>query len=358
MNAKSDPDRPKGRLSRLAGAVTGRVVETIDPDIVVDNLDIDHVVDRIDVNRVLDRVDVDRLLERVDVNELLDRVAVDELLDRVDVDALLDRVDVDRLLDRVGVDALLERVDWDRVLARVDLEAAVRRAGVPEIVAESTGRMAGSALDLVRRQMVGLDIVVDRIVARLMRRDLATLPVGPEARTSSDLGQNTRPGVTGHYAGAVSRAAAISLDVGLIFALFTLGVAGLDLLARFFAGLSLADDRSGFWWVVALVLWAFIYVIVSLTIAGRTPGKGIVGLRVVLADGSILSGRHALARTLVFPLSAALVGLGFLGIVFGKHHRALHDVIAGTAVVYEWGGREAQVPGPLAAFLARKTGAI
>lgn len=349
MNPKADPDRPKGRLSRLAGAVTGRVVETIDPAVVVDNLDIDHVVDRIDVNRLLDRVDVDRLLQRVDVNDLLDRVAVDELLDRVDVD---------RLLDRVGVDALLERVDWDRVLARVDLEAAVRRAGVPEIVAESTGRMAGSALDLVRRQLVGLDILVDRIVARILRRDVSTQPVGPGDLATSGSRPDGRPGVTGHYAGAVSRAGAVSLDVGLIFALFTLGVAGLDLLARFFAGLSLADDRSGFWWVAALVGWAFLYVIVSLTIAGRTPGKGVVGLRVVSADGSILSGRQALVRTLVFPLSAAVFGLGFLGIVFGHHHRALHDLIAGTAVVYEWGDREAQVPGPLSAFLARKTGAI
>lgn len=349
MNAKADPDRPKGRLSRLAGAVTGRVVETIDPDVVVDNLDIDHVVDRIDVNRLLDRVDVDRLLQRVDVNDLLDRVAVDELLDRVDVD---------RLLDRVGVDALLERVDWDRHLAGVDLEAAVRRAGVPEIVAESTGRMAGSVLDLVRRQLVGLDIVVDRIVARILRRDVSIQPVGPGDLAKSDSSADGRPGVTGHYAGAVSRAGAVSLDVGIIFALFTLGVAGLDLLARFIAGLSLADDRSGFWWVAALGGWAFIYVIVSLTIAGSTPGKGIVGLRVVSADGSILSGRHALVRTLAFPLSAVVLGLGFLGIVFGHQHRALHDLIAGTAVVYEWGGREAQVPGPLSAFLDRKTGSI
>jgi hypothetical protein len=55
----------------------------------------------------------------------------------------------------------------------------VRRAGVPEIVAESTGRVAGSALDLARRQLAGLDVVVDRVVTRLLRRDPATQPVGP-----------------------------------------------------------------------------------------------------------------------------------------------------------------------------------
>lgn len=167
-NAQSK--RAKGRLSRLAGAVTGRVVETLDPDAVIDHIDVDHVLDRVDVDKFLDRVTVDRLLDRVDV---------DHLLDRVDVDRLLDRVDVDRLMDRVDVNRLMARVDFDAVLDSVDLEAAVRRAGVPDIVAESTGRMAGSALDLARRQLVGLDMVLDRVVNRLLTRDPAVQPLGP-----------------------------------------------------------------------------------------------------------------------------------------------------------------------------------
>jgi hypothetical protein len=146
------PAKPKGRLGRLAGAVTGRVVETLDPDTVIDH---------------------------VDVNKLLDRVDIDRLLDRVDVDRLIDQVDIDRLMDRVDVNRLLARVDVDALLQKVDLEAAVRRAGVPEIVAESTGQMAGSALDLARRQLVGLDVVLDRTLDRLLRRDPATQPLGP-----------------------------------------------------------------------------------------------------------------------------------------------------------------------------------
>lgn len=144
--------RRKGPLSRLAGAVTGRVVDVVDPD---------AVIDQVDVNHLLERVDIDRLLERVDVN------------------ALLDRVDIDRLMDRVDVNRLVGRVDVDALLQNVDLEAAVRRAGIPEIVAESTGEVAGSAIDLVRRQLVGLDIVADRLVNRILRRDPATQPTGP-----------------------------------------------------------------------------------------------------------------------------------------------------------------------------------
>jgi hypothetical protein len=171
------PAKGKGRLSRLASAVTGRVVETIDPDAVIEHVDVDQLLERIDANRLLDRVEV---------NQLLDRVDVDALLDRVDIDRLLDRVDIDRFLDRVDVNKLMARVDVDAIVANVDLEAAVRRAGVPEIVAESTGQVAGSALDLARRQLAGLDVVVDRIVTRLLRRDPAEMPLGPPRLVSEN----------------------------------------------------------------------------------------------------------------------------------------------------------------------------
>jgi hypothetical protein len=153
--------KQKGRLSRLAGAVTGRVVETIDPD---------TVVDHVDLNKLLERIDVEKLLDRIDVDRLLDRVSVDRLLDHVDVNRLLDRMDVNSLVDRVDPNRLLAHVDFEAILDNVDLEAAVRRAGVPEIVAESTGRVAGSALDLARRQIAGLDLVVDRLIDRLFGR--------------------------------------------------------------------------------------------------------------------------------------------------------------------------------------------
>jgi hypothetical protein len=133
----------KRLLGRVAGAVTEKVVVTVDPDIV---------------------------LEHVDLNVLLSRV---------DLDAVLARVDMDALLARVDLNALLADVDVDALLRDVDLEALVRRSGIPDIVAESTYSMAGSALDLARRQLVGLDVVVDRIVDRLMRRSEDERREGP-----------------------------------------------------------------------------------------------------------------------------------------------------------------------------------
>jgi xanthosine utilization system XapX-like protein len=46
---------------------------------------------------------------------------------------------------------------------------------------------------------------------------------------------------------------------------------------------------------------------------------------------------------ITWPLSLLALGLGFLGIVVGREHRALHDVLAGTAVAYAWDARAASI---------------
>jgi hypothetical protein len=129
---------------------------------------------------VVQSIDPEDLVESVDVNALLDRVDVNALLSRVDVDALLDRVDVDALLDRIDVNALLDRAD---------VNAVARRAKIGELVAESTGDVAGSALDTGRRQAVALDTLLARAVDRVLGRDPETLPQGPPALT--DTGDET-----------------------------------------------------------------------------------------------------------------------------------------------------------------------
>jgi hypothetical protein len=107
------------------------------------------------------------------------------VLDRVDVDALLDRADIDALLDRVTVQALLDRIDVDDLVSRVDVNAVARRAQIGELVAESTGDVAGSALDLGRRQAVALDTLLARALDRVLGRDSDAMPPGPPALTET-----------------------------------------------------------------------------------------------------------------------------------------------------------------------------
>ena len=170
------------------------------------------------------------------------------------------------------------------------------------------------------------------------------------------MSSGTRLRITGYYAGVVSRAVAAALDFAIAIGIFTAMLAGFDLLSRVVFGGSIAGSRSVPAYVIALVIWAFLYMWASLAVAGRTIGKGIVGLRVVRADGSALTVRQALARTLAYPISFAILGLGLVGIVIDRYHRALHDLLAGTVVVYDWGGRAAEIPGPLSDFLARRAG--
>jgi uncharacterized RDD family membrane protein YckC len=91
-----------------------------------------------------------------------------------------------------------------------------------------------------------------------------------------------------------------------------------------------------------------------LTLTGKTIGKTLIGLKVVSRSGDPLGPGAAAVRMLFFPLSFALFGLGFLGILVGRERRALHDVIAKTAVVYDWGDRPAEMPAPLTRYLERK----
>ena len=257
---------------------------------------------------------------------------------------------------------LLARVDVEAFLSTVDLEAIVRRSGVPEIVAESTGKVAGSALDLARRQLVGLDVLVDRVVDRGVDRVLTLVgrePIprrnGPplldvEGPVSADGPRRT---VTGHYAGSLSRAAAVGLDAFAIVSGYTLGYSGLDKLSAVFLNRPLSGDYGAPLAASLLVVWGFVYVFGSLAVAGRTLGKAIVGLRVTDRSGRPLGVRQAAVRTLMLPVSTALLGLGFGLAVVQRDNRALHDLIARTSVVYDWGERSVQLPGPLSDFIAR-----
>jgi uncharacterized RDD family membrane protein YckC len=298
----------------------------------------------------------DRVLDFVDPNLVLDHVDVDALLEKVDVNALLDRVDVNRLLERVDPNALMDRVDVDALMDRVDIQAVVERAGIPEIVAESTGRLTGSALDMFRRPIVGLDEIVFRGANRAIGRHPKDLPEGPgELISWVDERVVKEGGKTGRYAGPLTRLLAVIFDSMVVSFGFTLVVAAIVFLIRLFEPSFEIPEGSGLFYGIALGVTSFFYLWISYAVFGKTIGKMFVGVRVVSSDGSIvLKGRQPLIRVLTYPLSFAIFGLGLLGVVFNPHRQAWHDRFARTAVVYDWGSRTATMPTPLADYLARK----
>jgi uncharacterized RDD family membrane protein YckC len=66
---------------------------------------------------------------------------------------------------------------------------------------------------------------------------------------------------------------------------------------------------------------------------GQTPGKMLLGIRVVKTDGSALTTIDAIVRTLGYTLNWILLGFGWLLTFWDKNHQGLHDRIAGTYVV-------------------------
>jgi uncharacterized RDD family membrane protein YckC len=151
-------------------------------------------------------------------------------------------------------------------------------------------------------------------------------------------------GLQGTYAGFVTRFAGFLVDIVTIAVLFTLGGHVVDYIVSALRGPSFsfttdAPELTG----LVLLIWIFVYCAYPLAVSGRTFGMAVVGLRAVRRDGTELGGWHAVIRVLVFPLSFALFCFGFLLILLRRDRRALHDLIAGSAVVYSWNARAARL---------------
>ena len=153
----------------------------------------------------------------------------------------------------------------------------------------------------------------------------------------------------GCYAGSVSRFTAYVIDLAVSAGLFALGLAGTSLVAQVVTGHQVNWNRTNVIVAVIFALWEFYYFAHSWAVGGRTFGMAVLGLQVVRADGKVLDPWRGVLRALVFPLSFLLLGAGFLGILVQREHRALHDLIAGTAVIYAWDARAARLR-----FLARQ----
>ena len=125
--------------------------------------------------------------------------------------------------------------------------------------------------------------------------------------------------------------------------MFELVLAAVSFAASVLTGTSIHWNKGNLWVVLAFFAWEFFYYAYFWTASGKTPGMVLLGVQVVGQDGSQVGTKRGLVRTLAFPLSFLLLGLGFLGILLGRDRRALHDVIAGTAVVYAWDVQEARL---------------
>jgi uncharacterized RDD family membrane protein YckC len=139
-------------------------------------------------------------------------------------------------------------------------------------------------------------------------------------------------GVAGARAGFVSRLAALIADMIILWA----GLHGTvwllrtnaQALRRFAPPVSLAAVL-----LVCSPLIAGLYKIAFWRLWGQTPGKWLLGIRVVAVGGGRVGIGRAAIRVVGYVVSALPFYLGFLW-VLGPERRGFHDYLAGTAVVY------------------------
>jgi uncharacterized RDD family membrane protein YckC len=84
---------------------------------------------------------------------------------------------------------------------------------------------------------------------------------------------------------------------------------------------------------ILVLIWTFGYLIFFWTSSGATPGKMIMGLKVVTVEGGKLTIGKAVLRIIGYFVSAIIVYLGFLWVIWDKDKQGWHDKIAGTYVV-------------------------
>ena len=147
----------------------------------------------------------------------------------------------------------------------------------------------------------------------------------------------------GHYAGAISRLLAIIADVFIAWWTLLLILAGTNAAISLVSGHSIKWSNYQIVGLVIVVIWYPVYFAYQWSLSGKTLGMALFGLRVVTAEGATISARQALVRTLCLPISIVVFGLGLFGIVLRTDHRAWHDRMAKTCVVYDWDARAARL---------------
>lgn len=92
-----------------------------------------------------------------------------------------------------------------------------------------------------------------------------------------------------------------------------------------------------------------VYLAVGWWISGRTPGKQVVGLRVVDVSGTSVG----LGRSIARAVACLLFPLGFLWTAFSMRQASVQDLLLNTAVIYDWESHLAPPPRIAASPVAR-----
>ena len=279
------------------------------------------------VRRVAEATGVDRAVEAATEEAIVRAVespAVERALVRVlqgpaveeAMKGALDSPAVERALVEALDSELVDTV-WQRLLASDEAQELVERiAEAPEIRAAVAAQSMGLLEDIarqIRRVARRLDDAVERLARRLVMR---------ERRTEAT-----------DRAGLVTRGLAVTLDVGVLNAVFF----AVSVVVALVASIVLPGDATAPVLAVGLGVWLIAgsaYLTFFWALAGQTPGMRFMDIRVEAGGSPELGARVAFRRLVGTWLAAIPLGAGFLGILFSERRHGLQDRIARTDVVY------------------------
>jgi uncharacterized RDD family membrane protein YckC len=209
---------------------------------------------------------------------------------------------------------------WKEVLQSAQAQMLVERvAGAPEIRAAIASQSVGLLTDIGVR----LTVITEHLDDALERM------VRPRAADSET-----------DQAGLATRFVAAAIDLGLLFA-------GYSLIASVVSSLVSSLFGQHLSLVTVIVLWALGIVAGGAifagfwALAGQTPGMRFLSIRLVHGDSRDITFGRAVRRVFGAILSLLALGLGYLAILRDPSRRAWHDRMTGTEVIYDEAARSA-----------------
>jgi uncharacterized RDD family membrane protein YckC len=150
---------------------------------------------------------------------------------------------------------------------------------------------------------------------------------------------NSRPAIGtpyGRYAGFISRAIAFVIDALLITVSAAVVLALLQFVIGFLHLRAAGDREAPVIAVAAHFVITWLYLGFFWWLAGQTPGKWFMGLRIIGVHGERLRVSMIVRRLIGYYVATLFFCLGFLWVLFDDRRQDWPDKLAGTFVVYSW----------------------
>lgn len=165
------------------------------------------------------------------------------------------------------------------------------------------------------------------------------LPPTPPTMAAPSLSVRATPGLVArpHFAGFRVRFAAKLIDGVVLYGIALLVERAVGALA-FDGALPVPPDWAGVWrmfqlsWPINTFI-AIAYTVYFMAKHEATPGKRILGLRVVRADGGRVGTARVIGRYFAEALSTIVFFAGYVMAAFDEEKRTLHDYLCDTRVV-------------------------